>query len=73
MIIDPQQLSEEAVNNLISEYCLRDWGLNDCDSSLENHQDQVKAALKSGQLVIIYSQHHECAQIIAATEISQFS
>lgn len=71
MIIDPQQLSEEALNNLIAEYCLRDWGLNESESPLASRQDQVKAALNNGQLVIIYSQHHESAQIMAASEISQ--
>jgi len=73
MIIDPKQLSEEAINNLVDEYCLRDWGLNDCEEPLENRQQQVKAALKSGQLVIIYSQHLETAQIVAASEATQTS
>jgi len=73
MIIDPKQLSEEAIKNLVDEYCLRDWGLNDCDESLDDRQQQVKAALRSGQLVIIYSQHLETAQIIAATEATQTS
>lgn len=73
MIIDPKQLSEEAINNLVDEYCLRDWGLNECDESLADKQRQVKAALKSSQLVIIYSQHLETAQIVAATEVTQIS
>jgi len=73
MIIDPKQLSEEALNNLIAEYCLRDWGLIDCESPLESRHQQVKAALDNGQLVIIYSQHHESAQITAASEITQTS
>jgi len=73
MIIDPEQLSEEAINNLVDEYCLRDWGLNDCDEPLGNRQQQVKAALVNGQLVIIYSQHLETAQIVAATEATQTS
>jgi len=71
MIIDPLQLSEEALNNLIAEYCLRDWGLNENESPLASRQDQVKTALNNGQLVIIYSQHYESAQIMAASEISQ--
>ena len=73
MIIDPKQLSEEAINNLIDEYCLRDWGLNDSDDSLTNRQQKVKTALNSGQLVIIYSQHLETAQIVAATDVTQTS
>jgi uncharacterized protein YheU (UPF0270 family) len=73
MIIDPKQLSEEATNNLVDEYCLRDWGLNESDDSLENRQQHVKAALKNGQLVIIYSQHLETAQIVSATEAMQTS
>ena len=73
MIIDPKQLSQEAINNLVDEYCLRDWGLNDSEAPLENRQNQVKAALDNGQLVIIYSQHLETAQIIAATEVTHTS
>ncbi|MFT7372257.1 MAG: hypothetical protein ACI9T9_000939 [Oleiphilaceae bacterium] len=73
MIIDAKQLSEEAINNLVDEYCLRDWGLNECDESLENRQQHVKKALAEGHLVIIYSQHLEMAQIIAATEATQTS
>jgi uncharacterized protein YheU (UPF0270 family) len=73
MIIDPEQLSEEATNNLVDEYCLRDWGLNECEEPLEHRRQQVKAALTNGQLVIIYSQHLETAQIVAATEAIQTS
>lgn len=73
MIIPLHQLSEEALNNLIAEYCLRDWGLNDCESPLLSRQQQVKAALDNGQLLVLYSQHHESAQIIAAADISHSS
>lgn len=71
MIIDAAQLSSEAINNLVDEYCLRDWGLNESDESLESRHKQVKAALKADQLIIIYSQHLETAQIVAANEAVQ--
>ena len=73
MIIDPKKLSNEAVNNLVDEYCLRDWGLNESEEPFENKQQQVKTALMSGLLVIIYSQHLEPAQIIAASDANQLS
>lgn len=73
MIIDPQQLSAEAINNLVDEYCLRDWGLNESEDPLEQRQQHVKKALAEGQVVIIYSQHLETAQIVAATEAVQSS
>ena len=73
MIIDPKELSNEAVNNLVDEYCLRDWGLNESEEPFENKQQQVKTALMSGLLVIIYSQHLETAQIIAASDANQLS
>ena len=73
MLIDPELISPEALNSLITEYCLRDWGLNENESPLESRQKSVTAALEDGSLVIIYSQHLEPAQIVAASEATQTS
>ena len=69
MIINPDQISSEALENLISEYCLRDWGLNEIESPLEQRQQQVKKALDKGELVILYSEYHESAQLSAASDL----
>lgn len=70
MLIPYQALSAEALDNLISEYCLRDWGLNDTESPINERKTMVWQALASGQLLIFYSEHEECAFIKLATELN---
>ena len=69
MLIDISLLSREALDGLIEEYCVRDWGLNDVESPIEARKEQVRAALKSGQLVIQYSEHEESAHIVSAESL----
>jgi len=66
MVIPYQQLSDDAINNLIDEYCMRDWGLNDVEDPLENRRNQVVAALKSGKLVVLYSEFNQSASLTQA-------
>ncbi len=72
MIIPAEHLSEEALDNLIKEYCLRDWGLNEIEAPLSERQQTVKAALSKGALVVLYSEHHETAQLIAKDELKLY-
>ena len=69
MIIPSDQLSEAAIANLIAEYCLRDWGLNDCEAPLAARHLQVRQALQRGQLVVLYSQHYETAQLVSVDQL----
>ena len=66
MIIPYEQLSEEALNNLIDEYCMRDWGLNETEEPLESRRSQVSKALKAGQLVVLYSELNQSASLAQA-------
>lgn len=66
MIIPYQQLSDDAINNLIDEYCMRDWGLNDVESPLEGRRSQVVTALKNGKLVVLYSEFNQSASLTQA-------
>lgn len=66
MVIPYEQLSHDAINNLIDEYCMRDWGLNDVEDPLENRRNQVTAALKSGKLVVLYSEYNQSASLTQA-------
>ena len=66
MIIPHDQLSEDAINNLIDEYCMRDWGLNETEEPLESRRSQVIQALKSGQLVVLYSEYNQSASLTQA-------
>jgi uncharacterized protein YheU (UPF0270 family) len=70
VIIPYDILSTEALNSLISEYCLRDWGLNETDSPLNERQAHVRQALKNKQLIVVYSEDEESAFIKAATDLN---
>lgn len=70
MIIPPDYLSPEALENLIQEYCLRDWGINETEAPLQERQDQVRRALTRGELVILYSELHETAQLVDRSQLT---
>lgn len=70
MIIPYEALSTDALNNLISEYCLRDWGLNETASPLEEREAHVRQALKTKQLLIVYSEYEESAFIKPASDLN---
>lgn len=69
MIIPYQSLSDDAVDNLIREYCLRDWGVNDVEAPLESRFEAVRKALRDGDLVILYSEHYETASLVSKSEL----
>lgn len=69
MIIPTEQLSDAALDNLIKEYCLRDWGLNDSETPLEGRYKQVRHALQKGLLVVLYSELHETAALVPKDQL----
>lgn len=73
MIIPYEALSTDALNSLISEYCLRDWGLNETANPLEEREAQVRQALKAKQLLIVYSEYEESACIKPASDLNMDS
>ena len=70
MIIPYEALSTDALNSLISDYCLRDWGLNETANPLEERAAQVRQALKTKHLVIVYSEYEESACIKPASDLN---
>jgi len=70
VIIPYDALSAEALENLISEYCLRDWGLNETSSPLSEREAHVRQALKTKQLIVVYSEDEESAFIKSATDLN---
>ncbi|MDX1451738.1 MAG: YheU family protein [Oleiphilaceae bacterium] len=70
MIIPQEYLSKDAIDNLIQEYCLRDWGLNESEAPLREREEAVRRALERGELVILYSELHETAQLIDRRDIT---
>mgnify|MGYP000064824734 CR=1 FL=1 len=73
MIIPYEALSAEALTSLISEYCLRDWGLNETARPLEEREAQVRQALKTKQLLVVYSEYEESAFIKPAADLNMES
>ncbi len=66
MVIPHEQLSEDAINNLIDEYCIRDWGLNETEEPLASRRSQVMNALKNGKLVVLFSEFNQSASLTQA-------
>ncbi len=68
MIIPYQELNKETLNNLIESYVLRegtDYGT--LEFSLSEKIAQINSQLKTGEVVIVYSQLHESINIMSAT------
>lgn len=66
MLIPYQQLPQETLDNLIEHYVLRegtDYG--DTEVSTESKVSQVKAQLKSGEALIVFSELHESVNIVS--------
>lgn len=66
MLIPYQQLPQETLDNLIEHYVLRegtDYG--DTEISTESKVAQVKAQLKSGEALIVFSELHESVNIVS--------
>lgn len=70
MIIPYDAISPEALDNLIKDYCLRDWGLNETNDPLSERASAVKRALETKQLVIVYSEYEESAYIKPVSELN---
>jgi hypothetical protein len=65
MIIPWQDLSPETLDNLIESFVLRegtDYGEHEC--SLEQKVNDVKRQLKSGDVVLVWSELHETVNIM---------
>ncbi|WP_227519754.1 YheU family protein [Mangrovitalea sediminis] len=55
MIIPLDQLSDDALNGLIEEYCIREHGLNETESPLTERKATILAALRRGEVVVLYT------------------
>lgn len=69
MIIPWQDISEPALNGIIEEFIMRegtDYGSEEV--SLERKKQDLLNQLKSGQVVIVYSELHETVNMMLAEE-----
>lgn len=69
MIVPIDQIDPETLTNLIKDYVLRegtDYG--DQETDLQLKIEQVRAQLKSGAAVIVFSELHESINILPASD-----
>ena len=74
MIIPPERLSAEALQQLIEQFVLREgteYGAQEV--SLADKVAQVAQQLEHGQVVIIYSQLHETIDIVPSDSVARES
>jgi len=74
MIIPPERLSAEALQQLIEQFVLREgteYGAQEV--SLADKVAQVAQQLEQGQVVIIYSQLHETIDIVPSDSVARES
>ncbi|KZX74609.1 hypothetical protein A3715_03465 [Oleiphilus sp. HI0009] len=71
MVIPRKDVSEEALEGLLKEYCLRAWGLNDVESPIEDRIYSARAALDNGDLVLWYSEYEESAYLLATKDLPE--
>ncbi|GAA3576125.1 MAG: YheU family protein [Gibbsiella quercinecans] len=68
MIIPWQELATETLNNLIESFVLRegtDYG--EQERTLEQKVEDVRRQLKSGEVVLVWSELHETINIMPRT------
>jgi uncharacterized protein YheU (UPF0270 family) len=72
MIIPFNAVSEEALNGLIEEFVTRE-GTDYCHSetSLEQKVQQVRAQIKSGKVLIVFSEATEQVDLITKDQFNQ--
>lgn len=72
MIIPIDALDKETLHNLIESFVLRegtDYGSDEV--SLDDKIAQVLTQLKSGKVVIVYSELHETVNILPASKVAE--
>ena len=69
MIVPIDQIDPDTLTNLIKEFVLRegtDYGEE--EAALEQKIEQVKAQLKTGTAVLVFSELHETINIMPASD-----
>lgn len=69
MIVPIDKIDPDTLTNLIKEFVLRegtDYG--EAEAALEQKIEQVKAQLKSGTAVLVFSELHETINIMPASD-----
>ena len=64
MIVPFEMIDREALHNLVEEFVSRDGTDNGYDQSLADRVEQVMRMLKSNELVVVFEQTTETANIL---------
>lgn len=74
MLIPYQDISSDALDNLIDEFVLREGTeYGESDFSLEEKSKSVLLQIKSGDVVIIYSELNENVSLITQSQFNELS
>ncbi|MEQ6885917.1 YheU family protein [Salicola sp. Rm-C-2C1-2] len=73
MVIPPDQLSAEALEALVEEYCLRESGSMDTEDPLAACRSQVAKAVARGQLVVVHTPYNpnQVASLVPADRFDE--
>lgn len=73
MVIPPDQLSVEALEALVEEYCLRESGSMDTEDPLAACRSQVAKAVAAGQLVVVHTPYNpnQVASLVPADRLDE--
>lgn len=73
MIISISDLNAETLLNIIEGFVLREGTeYGEADVSLEDKVQQVLSQLKSGDVLLVYSELHETVNIIPKQQLGEF-
>ncbi len=70
MIIPAEQISPETLNSIIEAFVLKegtDYG--EQEKSLEEKVEDVKRSLKSGEVILVYSELHETVNVLPKDQL----
>lgn len=71
MVIPPDQLSADALEALIEEYCIQESGGTDVEDPLASCREQVARAVARGQLVVLHTPYdpNQVATLVPAAQL----
>ena len=64
MIVPFKMINGETLRNLVEEFVSRDGTDNGYDQNLEDRAERVMGMLKSGEMVVVFDQATETANIL---------
>ena len=75
MLIPRDALSDEALDGLVEEYCIREHGCNEVEDPLQAHKAAVYRRLGSGDLVIMHTPNNpnQVAALVPQSRLDEYA